>query len=144
MEKKESPKTNNIFIYTNEDYPTNTNLKMKFSYDLIIRNSNNNITLSDLRKEINKQYFLNENEYELLFGEKTLDKNISNDFSISDIINKYKDNKITIKTCKNIFDIQKQINNYEFFLENKIQKKKDEIKLLDIEYSDFIKGLNSI
>ena len=144
MEKKKSPKTNNIFIYTNEDYPNNINLKMKFSYDLIIRNSNKNITLSDLRKEINKHYFLNENEYELLFGEKTLDKNIPNDFSLSDIINKYKDNKITIKTFKNIFDTQKQINSYEHFLDNNIQKKRDEIKLLDIEYSDFIKDLNSI
>jgi hypothetical protein len=144
MENKESPKNSNIFNNTNEEYPTNINLKMKFLYDLIIKNSNKNLPLSDLHKEINRHYFLNENEYELLIGEKTLDKNISNDFSLFDIINKYKDNKITIKTFKNIFDTQKQINNYEHFLDNNILKKKEEIKSLDIEYSNFIKDLNSI
>ena len=144
MENKESPKNSNIFNNTNKEYPNNINLKMKFLYDLIIKNPNKNLTLSDLRKEINRHYFLNENEYELLIGEKTLDKNISNDFSVFDIINKYKDNKITIKTFKNIFDTQKQINNYEHFLDNNILKKTDEIKSLDIEYSNFIKDLNNI
>ena len=60
---------------------------------------------------------------------------------IKSLIDKYKINVIDIKTYKSIFDIQKQLNIYEKFLEKKIIQKEDEIQKLKNETSSLYNDL---
>ena len=117
--------------------------KLTFIYDLVISNQNRNMTLSEIKALIRKNYSLKENEYKLFIGNNSVN-NLSNSTSIKDLLNLYKDNKIIIKTFKYIIDIQKEINDYERFLNNKILLKSEEIKLLNTEYENIIKDLKSI
>ena len=117
--------------------------KLTFIYDLVISNQNRNMTLSEIKALIRKNYSLKENEYKLFIGNNSVN-NLSNSTSIKDLLNLYKDNKIIIKTFKYIIDIQKEINDYEGFLNNKILLKSEEIKLLNTEYENIIKDLKSI
>ena len=117
--------------------------KLTFIYDLVISNQNRNMTLSEIKALIRKNYSLKENEYKLFIGNNSVN-NLSNSTSIKDLLNLYKDNKIIIKTFKYIIDIQKEINDYERFLNNKILLKSEEIKLLNTEYENIFKDLKSI
>ena len=101
------------------------------------------MTISELRKQINKNYSLKENEYQLLIGNYSINT-LSNDTLVVDLLNKYKDNNIIIKTHKNIYDLQKQIIDYENFLTKNILIKNDEISSLNSEYENIIKDLNCI
>ena len=135
MEKKKSPTNNNIEIIDN------LNIKLIFTYKITVKTSN--MTLSELRASIRKRYSMNENEYKLFIGKNSVN-NLSNSTSIKDLLNIYKDNKIVIKTYKNLLDEKKQINDYEIFLNKNISIKNEEIKLLNTEYDNILKDLNSI
>ena len=145
MEKKQSPTNNNIMTINNthEEFIDKFTFKLTFIYDLVISNQNRNMTLSEIKALIRKNYSLKENEYKLFIGNNSVN-NLSNSTSIKDLLNLYKDNKIIIKTFKYIIDIQKEINDYERFLNNKILLKSEEIKLLNTEYENIIKDLKSI
>ena len=145
MEKKQSPTNNNIMTINNthEEFIDKFTFKLTFIYDLVISNQNRNMTLSEIKALIRKNYSLKENEYKLSIGNNSVN-NLSNSTSIKDLLNLYKDNKIIIKTFKYIIDIQKEINDYERFLNNKILLKSEEIKLLNTEYENIIKDLKSI
>lgn len=145
MEKKQSPTNNNIITINNthEEFIDKFTFKLTFIYDLVISNQNRNMTLSEIKALIRKNYSLKENEYKLSIGNNSVN-NLSNSTSIKDLLNLYKDNKIIIKTFKYIIDIQKEINDYERFLNNKILLKSEEIKLLNTEYENIIKDLKSI
>ena len=145
MEKKQSPTNNNIITINNthEEFIDKFTFKLTFIYDLVISNQNRNMTLSQIKALIRKNYSLKENEYKLSIGNNSVN-NLSNSTSIKDLLNLYKDNKIIIKTFKYIIDIQKEINDYERFLNNKILLKSEEIKLLNTEYENILKDLKSI
>lgn len=145
MEKKQSPTNNNIMTINNthEEFIDKFTFKLTFIYDLVISNQNRNMTLSEIKALIRKNYSLKENEYKLFIGNNSVN-NLSNSTSIKDLLNLYKDNKIIIKTFKYIIDIQKEINDYERFLNNKILLKSEEIKLLNTEYENILKDLKSI
>lgn len=145
MEKKQSPTNNNIITINNthEEFIDKFTFKLTFIYDLVISNQNRNMTLSQIKALIRKNYSLKENEYKLFIGNNSVN-NLSNSTSIKDLLNLYKDNKIIIKTFKYIIDIQKEINDYERFLNNKILLKSEEIKLLNTEYENILKDLKSI
>lgn len=144
MEKKKSPKNNNIIINDlKEEKYDKLDFKLISTYNLIINHSDINMTISELRKQINKNYSLKENEYQLLIGNYSINT-LSNDTLVVDLLNKYKDNNIIIKTHKNIYDLQKQIIDYENFLTKNILIKNDEISSLNSEYENIIKDLNCI
>jgi len=144
MEKKKSPKNNNIIINDlKEEKYDKLDFKLISTYNLIINHSDINMTISELRTQINKNYSLKENEYQLLIGNYSINT-LSNDTLVVDLLNKYKDNNIIIKTHKNIYDLQKQIIDYENFLTKNILIKNDEISSLNSEYENIIKDLNCI
>ena len=144
MEKKKSPKNNNIMINDlKEEKYDKLDFKLISTYNLIINHSDINMTISELRKQINKNYSLKENEYQLLIGNYSINT-LSNDTLVVDLLNKYKNNNIIIKTHKNIYDLQKQIIDYENFLTKNILIKNDEISSLNSEYENIIKDLNCI
>lgn len=144
MEKKKSPKNNNIIINNLEEEKYDKfDFKLISTYNLIINHSDINMTISELRKQINKNYSLKENEYQLLIGNYSIN-NLSNDTLVVDLLNKYKDNNIIIKTHKSLYDLQKQINDYENFLTKNILIKSDEISSLNSEYKNIINDLNCI
>ena len=133
-------------IRDNNEKPKNSSLfksKILIEYDYIIKDLNKNITISELKKDINKRFNLKEDDYELFIGDNSLNL-LSNDKSIIFLLNKYKSNKINIKAYKNIFDYIIEINNYENILTKKISSKEDDIKMLNIEYELLKEDLNNV
>ena len=122
-------------------------LKFIFTYDLVINHTNKNMTLSELRKEISKNYSVKVGEYELYIGNNSINNlsDISDTTTILNVMNRYKikENIIKIKTFKNHFDVQKQIKDYDKFLAENIMRKSEEIDLLNNEYENIIKDLNN-
>ena len=122
-------------------------LKFIFTYDLVINHTNKNMTLSELREEISKNYSVKVGEYELFIGNNSIKNlsDISDTTTIIDVVNRYKikDNIIKIKAFKNHFDVQKQIKDYDKFLAENIMRKSEEIDLLNNEYENIIKDLNN-
>ena len=96
-----------------------------------------------LKDYINNKYSLQEYEYEVFIGENNI-----NDYPDTTLIlfllNKYKTDSITIKTFKNAFDAQNQLNDYEQFLEKQILLKDEDIKSISLEVSKLMDDLNSI
>ena len=101
------------------------------------------ITLYKLKKQINQKLFLKEEEYNLYINGNDI-TNLSKKTLINELIDQYKDNKIIIKSDKNIFDIQKQINDYNNFLSEKINSKEKEIQLLKNQQESLLKDLNEL
>ena len=101
------------------------------------------ITLFRLKKQINQNLFLKEEEYNLYINGNDI-TNLSKKTLINELIDQYKDNKIIIKSDKNIFDIQKQINDYNNFLSEKINSKEKEIQLLKNQKESLLKDLNEL
>ena len=99
------------------------------------------ITLFRLKKQISQKLFLKEEEYSLFIDENDI-TNLSKKTLINELIDQYKDSKIIIKSDKNIFDIQKQINDYNNFLSEKINSKEKEIQLLKNQQESLINDLN--
>ena len=117
--------------------------KIIIKYDFAIKDSNSNMTLLDLKKEINKKFNIKEDEYELFIGEHSL-KLLSNEIPIVSLLNKYKINNIKIQSYKTILDSKRDIINYENILTKKISLKDDEIKMLNVEYEKIKEDLNNI
>ena len=114
-----------------------------FINETIIKDINSDFSLLSLKDYINNKYSLQEYEYEVFIGENNI-----NDYPDTTLIlfllNKYKANSITIKTFKNAFDAQNQVNDYKQFLEKQILLKDDEIKSISLEVSKLMDDLNSI
>ena len=117
--------------------------KIIIKYDFAIKDSNSNMTLLDLKKEINKKFNIKEDEYELFIGEHSL-KLLSNEIPIVSLLNKYKINNIKIQSYKTILDSKRDIINYENILTKKISLKDDEIKMLNVEYEKIKEDLENI
>ena len=117
--------------------------KILIKYDFTVRDSNSNMTLLDLKKEINKKFNIKEDEYELFIGEHSLNL-VSNEIPIVSLLNKYKINNIKIQSYKTILDSKRDIINYENILSKKISLKDDEIKMLNVEYEKIKEDLNNI
>lgn len=129
----------------NEEKEKNFIMKTRIilKYDFIKKESNKDITLFDLKKYINTKLHMQEYEYELFIGEHNLNC-LSNDTYILNLLNKYKLNKIIIKTFKNVVDIINELNYYEKFLTKKISLKEDEIKFLKKEHEKLSEDLKNI
>lgn len=143
MENNKSP--NKIKIINDKNIDNNIVIKTRiaFIYDLSIKINDPKMTISDIKEQISKNYSIQENEYELLIGEKSLN-NIPNSTHILEVLNKYKDNKIKIKSFKNIFDIKKQLTFYDDFLSKNILLKDNDIKLLNSEHEKIKEDLKNI
>ena len=143
MENNKSP--NKIKIINDKNIDNNIVIKTRiaFIYDLSIKINDPKMTISDLKEQISKNYSIQENEYELLIGEKSIN-NIPNSTHILEVLNKYKDNKIKIKSFKNIFDIKKQLTFYDDFLSKNILLKDNDIKLLNSEHEKIKEDLKNI
>ena len=128
----------------NENKNTSNDIKINLAYiyDINVKITEK-MTLNELIVEINKNYFLSEDEYEILIGENVI-SNVSNNTLVLKLLEKYKSNNIKIKTFKNIFDLQNQLNSYDNFLSKNISLKTDDIKLLKEEYSSILNDLNNI
>ena len=128
----------------NENKNTSNDIKINLAYiyDINVKITEK-MTLNELIVEINKNYFLSEDEYEILIGENVI-SNVSNNTLVLKLLEKYKSNNIKIKTFKNIFDLQNQLNSYDNFLSKNISLKTDDIKLLKEEYSNILNDLNNI
>ena len=134
-------------IKTKMNYTTKKNndqdfnkVKVNIMYTINFDSSNKDMTLYKFKKEINKNLFLKEEEYFLFIKENDI-TNLPKKTLIQEIINKYKDNKIIMKSYKNIFDIQKQLSNYDNFLSQKLLKKNNEIQSLEHEQENITKEL---
>lgn len=143
MENNKSP--NKIKIINDKNIDNNIVIKTRitFIYDLSIKINDPKMTISDIKEQISKNYSIQENEYELLIGEKSIN-NIPNSTHILEVLNKYKDNKIKIKSFKNIFDIKKQLTFYDDFLSKNILLKDNDIKLLNSEHEKIKEDLKNI
>ena len=114
-----------------------------FINETIINGLNSDFSLLSLKKYINSKYSLQEYEYEVFIGEKNIN-NYPDTTLILFLLNKYKANSITIKTYKNAFDAQNQLNDYEQFLEKQISLKDEDIKSISLEGKKLMDDLNTI
>ena len=147
MESKNTPNINSISIGNDNNVNSKNNDKLKvkllFIYDLKLMIKDKKMNISDLKYQINKNYSIQDDEYDLFIGETCIN-DIPNDSSILNILNDHKANKIRIKSFRNIFDIQDQINEYENFLIRTISLKDEDITLLNNEHEKLLKDLNNI
>ena len=117
--------------------------RIMIKFELLNKEYNSNMTLSDLKKYINTKFNIKEYEYKLFLDENSIN-DLSKDISIQSLLNKYNSNNIYIKTFKNILDVNKELNNYEKLLSKKISIKEEEIKLLNTESEKLIEDLTNI
>lgn len=130
---------NNVNIKNNEKLK----LKFFFIYDLKLMIKDKKMNISDLKYQINKSYSIQDDEYEL-FIDETCIRDMSNDTPILNILNDHKVDKIRIKSFKNLFDIQDQVNEYENFLKRTISLKDEDMTLLNNETEKLLQDLNNI
>jgi hypothetical protein len=144
MENKKTQNINSLCI-GNDNNVNNDKLKLKllFIYDLNLVIKDKKMNISDLKYQINKSYSIQDDEYELFIGETCI-SNMPNDTPILNILNDHKVDKIRIKSFKNLFDIQDQVNEYENFLKRTISLKDEEMALLNNETEKLLQDLNSI
>lgn len=147
MENKKTPNINSICIGNDNNVNNKNNdklkLKLLFIYDLNLVIKDKKMNISDLKYQINKSYSIQDDEYELFIGETCI-SNMPNDTPILNILNDHKVDKIRIKSFKNLFDIQDQVNEYENFLKRTISLKDEEMALLNNETEKLLQDLNSI
>ena len=131
-------------IKTPPDKNINTEIKvyLSFNYNSKIKLSEK-MTLSELKKKINKIYFLSDDEYQLFIGGNNINKE-PNTTLVEKLIEKYNSKNINIKSHKYIFDLQNQLNSYDNFLTKKISLKTDEINFLTKEIANLKNDLNNI
>ena len=147
MENKKTPNINSIGIGNDNNVNNKNNGKLKvkilFIHDLQLNIKDKKMNISDLKYQINKNYSIQDDEYELFIGETCI-SNMPNDTPILNILNDHKVDKIRIKSFKNLFDIQDQVNEYENFLKRTISLKDEEMALLNNETEKLLQDLNSI
>ena len=117
--------------------------RIMIKFELLNKEYNSNMTLSDLKKYINTKFNIKEYEYKLFLDENSIN-DLSKDISIQSLLNKYNSNNIYIKTFKNILDVNEELNNYEKLLSKKISVKEEEIKLLNTEIEKLTEDLTNI
>ena len=141
---KYSSLNNNIINVENnlKDFPV-LKTKLITIFEFVKKDFNLNETLLDLKKYINVKFHIQDYEYELYIGENLV-SNFPPDTLVSNLLNKYNINKITIKAYKSIYDIQIELNNYENFLTKNISLKENEISLLKKEYEYIKQDLKNI
>ena len=146
MENIKTPNNNSGIgkdINVNSRNNNKLHMKLFLIYDLKLIVKDKKMNISDLKQEINKSYSVQDDEYDLYIGETCIN-NLPKDSPILNILNDHKDNKIRIKSEKNIFDIQDQVNKYENFLKRTISLKDKDMELLNSEHEKLLKDLNSI
>ena len=127
----------------NDDKNNMLEIKLDIIFEFILKEFGLNMTLLDLKNYINTNFHLNENEYALYIDKKNI-SNLPQETLISNIINKNNIDNINIKTFKTIFDVNKELDEYEKFLTNNISLKNDDINMLIKEYNDIKEELNNI
>lgn len=83
-------------------------------------------TVFDLKSQISKNFLIREDEYELFLGDKPI-LATNNKTSLSTLTEEYHSTDFNIKSYKNIFDLKKQLVDYNEFLDKNIQQKEQEI-----------------
>ena len=94
-------------------------LKINFKHDTKM-NFPNEATVLDLKTQISKNFLIREDEYELFLGENSLSK-VPNKTSLESLVEQYKTSNFSIKSYKNIFDLKKQLVDYNEFLDRNIK-----------------------
>ena len=140
MEIEQSKSSEQININNNEKNNIKVQLAFKFEIKM---NITEKMTISELKTEISKNYFLTEDEYEIFIGEKNINAE-PNNLNVMKLFEKYKSNNINIKTYKNILDLKDQLNNYENFLSKNISLKSKDIDLLSKEYENLKNDLSNL
>jgi len=140
MEMEQSKSSEQININNNEKNNIKVQLAFKFEIKM---NITEKMTISELKTEISKNYFLTEDEYEIFIGENSIN-NEPNNINVMKLFEKYKSNNINIKTYKNILDLKDQLNNYENFLSKNISLKSKDIDLLSKEYENLKNDLSNL
>ena len=140
MEIEQSKSSEQININNNEKNNIKVQLVFKFEIKM---NITEKMTISELKTEISKNYFLTEDEYEIFIGENSIN-NEPNNINVMKLFEKYKSNNINIKTYKNILDLKAQLNNYENFLSKNISLKTKDIDLLSKEYENLKNDLSNL
>ena len=140
MEIEQSKSSEQININNNEKNNIKVQLAFKFEIKM---NITEKMTISELKTEISKNYFLTEDEYEIFIGENSIN-NEPNNINVMKLFEKYKYNNINIKTYKNILDLKDQLNNYENFLSKNISLKTKDIDLLSKEYENLKNDLSNL
>jgi len=140
MEIEQSKSSEQININNNEKNNIKVQLAFKFEIKM---NITEKMTISELKTEISKNYFLTEDEYEIFIGENSIN-NEPNNINVMKLFEKYKSNNISIKTYKNILDLKAQLNNYENFLSKNISLKTKDIDLLSKEYENLKNDLSNL
>ena len=141
---KYSSLNNNIINVENnlKDFPV-LKTKLITIFEFVKKDFNLNETLLDLKKYINVKFHIQDYKYEIYIGENLVN-NFPPDTLVSNLLNKYNINKITIKAFKSIYDVQIELNNYENFLTKNISLKENEISLLKKEYEYIKQDLKNI
>ena len=132
-------KTNNNLDYNSSLIKTH----IIFISETIISGFNSDFSLLSIKKYINKKYSLQENEYEIYIGENNINNYPDNTLILS-LLKKYQANVITVKTFRNAFDAQNQLNDYEKFLEKQILLKDEDIKTISLKVKKLMDDLSSI
>ena len=140
--ENEKPKNSKQINIDKIENNNNIKVQLAFNFEIKIKITEK-MSLSELKTEISKNYFLTEDEYEIFIGEKSIN-NEPNNINMMKLFEKYKSNNINIKTYKNILDLQNQLNNYENFLTKNISLKTNDIDLLSKEYENLKKDLNNL
>ena len=140
MEIEQSKSSEQININNNEKNNIKVQLAFKFEIKM---NITEKMTISELKTEISKNYFLTEDEYEIFIGENNINSE-PNNINVMKLFEKYKSNNINIKTYKNILDLKDQLNNYENFLSKNISLKSKDIDLLSKEYENLKNDLSNL
>ena len=141
---KYSSLNNNIINVENnlKDFPV-LKTKLITIFEFVKKDFNLNETLLDLKKYINVKFHIQDYKYEIYIGENLVN-NFPPDTLVSNLLNKYNINKISIKAFKSIYDVQIELNNYENFLTKNISLKENEISLLKKEYEYIKQDLKNI
>lgn len=118
-------------------------IKINFIHSLSIEMEDQNFTVLDIKKQISKKLLLKTNEYDLFISNFKLDE-IHNKLTISTLFKQFNTNIFTIKSFKNIFDIQKQLKDYDNYLTNKLIEKEEEIRNFNSEYEKLLNDLSNL
>ena len=127
----------------NDNITCMINSKIITIFDFKKDEPNSKQTLLDLKEYIKTKFHFQDYEYELYIDEYSIN-HFPNDIQILYLLNEYNDNKFIIKSFKNIFDINNEINKYDTFLTNNISLKEDEINLLNEEYKNMLEDLRNV
>lgn len=101
-------------------------VKTNFTHKINL-NFSKEATVFDLKTQISKNCLIREDEYELFLGDKPILAS-NNKTALSALIEEYNSTDFNIKSFKNIFDLKKQLVDYNEFLDKNIQQKEQEIK----------------